>query len=88
MMTQVKILENKDQIENTLFQMINEGQTKAKIDSKQEMISFIDTTSGAMKTSDETEYLEVIEELEEQNKRIIELMNQVQDVDTNIQKTG
>ena len=57
--------------------MICEGQTKAKIDSKCQMISFIDTTSGgSCGDSNSREYLEVIEELEKQNRRIIELMSQ------------
>lgn len=85
-MNSVKSLESKPQIEETLFSMINEGSIKAKIDSKQEMISFIDTTSSTGKGNDD-EYLEVIEELEAQNKRIIDLMAQVQQVDTNLQQT-
>ena len=61
-----------------LFAMINEGKTQAKIDNKKEMISFIDTNStqdGKIhEDSKEEEYLEVIEELEAQNRRILELM--------------
>ncbi len=67
--------------------MINEGQTKAKIDSQKEMISFIDTTSATVNAQDdakEGEYLEVIEELEDQNKRIIQLMSQIQNLDSGI----
>jgi hypothetical protein len=70
MMNSVKTLENPKMIEDTLFEMINEGQTKAKIDSKQQMISFIDTTSQTSKGHEdarEAEYLDVIEELEQQN---------------------
>jgi hypothetical protein len=50
--------------------MITEGQIKAKINSEQQTIAFIDTASAGNKASDdakEAEYLEVIEELETQN---------------------
>lgn len=54
--------------------MISEGQIKAKIDAKQQMISFIDdqkNTSGGGDQLANAEYLEVVEELERQNKKII-----------------
>ncbi len=67
--------------------MINEGYIQAQIDAKQEMISFIDTSSSTSKYEEQNgaeEYIEVIEQLEDQNKRIIQLMNQIQNVDSNI----
>lgn len=42
MLTHVKTLENPVKIEATLFEMVNEGQIKAKIDAKQSMIAFIE----------------------------------------------
>ena len=66
--------------------MICEGKTQAKIDNKKEMISFIDTTSTGKAHDDckEEEYLEVIEELESQNQRILELMRKAQQMDSNL----
>ena len=76
-------------IEETLFQMVNEGQIKAKIDAKQKMIAFIESAQGESQDDDrESEYLEVIEELEAQNKRIVELMGMVEKVDTNIKHSS
>lgn len=52
------------------------------------MISFIDTTQTSSERNQEDgrdgEYLEVVEELEQQNKRILELMTKIQDVDASI----
>jgi len=67
--------------------MVNEGQIKAKINSEQQTIAFIDTASLQNKDSDDTkdiEYLEVIEELEQQNRRIIELMEQMETVSSHV----
>lgn len=65
--------------------MINEGQIKAKLNSQQKMISFIDTASvGVNEDARESEYLEIIEELEQQNQRIIGLMDQITKVDAGI----
>ncbi len=77
MMNSVKSLESKPKIEEILFSMISTGSIRAKIDPKQEMISFIDTTSaqGGKDESKDQEYIEVIEELEKQNARIIALMS-------------
>lgn len=63
--------------------MISEGEIKAKIDSKQKMIAFIEVND---EEDDEKvgEYLEVIEELETQNKRIVYLMKFVEDTDNHI----
>ena len=47
--------------------MVNDGQIKAKINSEQQTIAFIDTASTGSKANDdarESEYLDVIEELE------------------------
>ena len=54
------------------------------------MISFIDTTSaqGGKDESKDQEYIEVIEELEQQNARIIALMAQSQKVGGEIQLTN
>ena len=73
--------------------MIQDGRVKAKLDAKEKMISFIDTaaSSSAQSHGDEakeSEYLEIVEELERQNKRIVELMQQIESVDTNIQTTN
>ena len=84
MMQSVKTLKSNQQIEDTLFDIINDGQAKAKIDSQQQMISFIDTTQGSGRNNEdgrESEYLEVVEELEHQNQRILELMQKIQEVD-------
>jgi hypothetical protein len=68
--------------------MIADGQIDAKIDMKQKMISFVDKESeGDARGTGNAEYIEVVEELERQNKRIIELMDQVQTVDTNIKQS-
>lgn len=69
--------------------MITEGQIKAKINSQEQMISFIDTASISKANNDakETEYLEIIEELESQSQRIINLMQQIGEVDSGIQQT-
>jgi len=52
------------------------------------MIAFIDTASTAGKDNDEeardNEYVEVIEELEKQNKRIVKLMSLMEFVDKKI----
>ena len=85
----MRVLDSSESIEDTLFQMISEGQIKAKIDSKEQMISFIDTASqGHSEEARETEYLEIVEELEKQSQRIIELMKKVENADTNIQSTN
>ena len=43
MINSVPSLENPKMIEDTMFDLINNGSSKAKIDSQQQMISFIDT---------------------------------------------
>ena len=71
--------------------MINNDQIHAKIDSEKAMITFIDTTSqstGGIDESKENEYLAVIEELENQNQRIIKLMNYVQSADSSLQTSN
>ncbi|CDW71172.1 UNKNOWN [Stylonychia lemnae] len=84
------LTDNKE-IEDTLFEMINQDESQAKIDSQKEMISFIDSTSmtSASQQDDakEAEYLTVIEELENQNQRIIKLMSNVQGLDKGLQLT-
>ena len=74
--------------------MISEGQIKAKIDSKQQTIAFIDSQSlgrtEGRKVDDtqyDQEYLSVIEELEEQNKRILKLMSIAVQVDSSIKQS-
>jgi ligand-binding sensor protein len=52
--------------------MITSGQVKAKMDERQNMISFIEDSN---QTS--SDYLSVVETLESQNNRIIKLMEQV-----------
>ena len=47
-------------LEPTLFQMITEGQIKAKIDAKQQMISFIDT-SATQSGEEASTYFSVVE---------------------------
>ena len=74
-------------LQKVLTEMIADGQIEAKIDQKQKMISFVDKESEDTKGAGNAEYLEVVEELERQNKRIIELMDQVQTVDTNIRQS-
>ncbi len=64
-------------LEATVFGMITSGQVKAKLDAKQAMISFIDA-------GQDSTYLPLVEELEQQNIRIIELMKQAQQVDSGI----
>lgn len=44
--------------------------------------------TGGGEESKEQEYLEVIEELESQNKRIIQLMAQIQGLDTEMQTSN
>jgi hypothetical protein len=70
--------------------MINEGQVKAKINSKEQMISFIDTESNSISNDGgkECEYLAIIEELESQSQRIISLMEQITSVDEGIQSSN
>lgn len=67
--------------------MICDGEIKAKIDSKQKIISFIEV-SVDQDDEKENEYLEVIEELEQQNKRIVKLMGIVEEVNTEIKKSS
>jgi 23S rRNA A2030 N6-methylase RlmJ len=64
-----------------LFQLISDGLIKAKLNAKEQMISFLDTTAGTSSTvstseadAKEAEYLEIVEELEKQNQRIVQLM--------------
>ena len=65
--------------------MIKAGQIKAKIDSEKQMISFIDTSSTQQKEDGkEDQYLEVIEQLESQNERIVVLMKKMECMDHNI----
>jgi hypothetical protein len=66
--------------------MIADNQVKAKIDAKQQMISFIDasTANGHGGSDDGTAYLSVVESLEGQNLRIIELMQQVSSLTTSL----
>ena len=60
------------------------------------MISFIDANQLAANSrrgsqqedGREAEYLEVVEELEQQNKRILELMTQIREVDTSLQTSN
>lgn len=53
------------------------------------MIAFIDSTqTGTQDEERESDYLEVIEELEQQNKRIVTLMGMVEKVDTNIKHSN
>lgn len=73
----------KANLEGTVFTMITSGQLKAKLDSKQQMISFLDA-SPEKQDSDAAAYLPLVEELESQNIRIIELMKQAQAVDSGI----
>ena len=47
-------------LEGTLFQMIADGQIKAKIDSKQKMISFLDA-SATQSGEESSTYLSVVE---------------------------
>jgi hypothetical protein len=61
-------------LEDILFQLISDGLIKAKLNAKEQMISFLDTTAGStssFSTSEadakEAEYLEIVEELEKQN---------------------
>ena len=71
--------------------MITDGQIKAKINSEQQTIAFIDIASAGSKANEEakeSEYLEVIEELEQQNGRIIDLMNQMDQVSHNIKNSN
>eukprot|EP00347_Sterkiella_histriomuscorum_P002309 403368654 len=87
----VRELQDQNHIEQTLFEMINNDQIHAKIDSEKAMITFIDTTSqstGGIDESKENEYLAVIEELEQQNQRIIKLMNYVQSADSSLQTSN
>jgi len=48
------------------------------------MISFVDKESDG---GGNAEYIGVVEELERQNRRIVELMEEVQTVDTNIRQS-
>ncbi len=68
--------------------MIDDDKIKAKIDSEKTMIQFIDaTTSGSSEEAREQEYLQVIEELEQQNKRIVKLMGKMEKVDSGIKSS-
>jgi len=67
-------------LEHTLFDMITSGQVQAKLDERQAMISFIES-SNSQSSSD---YLSVVEAIEAQNTRIIQLMEQVQKVDMTV----
>lgn len=69
-------------IQVTLFDMITSGSLKAKIDEKQRMITFLDETKAS--DHQQSHYLEVVEELETQNKRIVQLMQKLQGVDSSI----
>lgn len=52
------------------------------------MIAFIDTSGSHISDeSKESEYLEVIEELEQQNRRIIQLMTMIEKQDTEIKQS-
>ena len=62
--------------------MITSGTLKAKIDEKQRMITFLDETKAS--DDQQSHYLEVVEELETQNKRIVQLMQKLQGVDSSI----
>lgn len=64
--------ENVSAVEAILFDMITDGLIHAKIDSKQKMISFIES---AQDSGDQ--YLDVVSQLEAQNKRIVDLAQQV-----------
>ena len=66
--------------------MIADNQVKAKIDAKQQMISFIDanTGNGHGSSDDGSTYLSVVESLEAQNLRIIELMQKVSSMSTSL----
>jgi DNA-binding TFAR19-related protein (PDSD5 family) len=65
-LSSVKVLKNIENIEETLFNMISDGDIKAKIDSEKQMIAFIDTASQGTQGEEvrDYEYIEVIEELE------------------------
>ena len=67
--------------------MITDQEIVAKIDSKQQMISFIDSSAGG-DHNQEAEYLEVVEELEKQNARIIALMKQAEKTDREIKSSN
>jgi thermostable 8-oxoguanine DNA glycosylase len=64
--------------------MIIDGNIQAKIDQKLKMISFVDLQQHEASSADNSEFFEVVEELERQNKRIVELMKEVQKVDSGI----
>jgi hypothetical protein len=85
------MLDTHHKIEETLFHMANDGQIKAKINCEQQTIAFIDAASiGSKEEQDkarEGEYFEVISELEKQNKRILELMKLMEQVNTNIKRS-
>ena len=73
-------------LEQTFFKMIKSGEIKAKIDAEKQMISFIDTQSTNANSEEgrEQEYIDVIEVLESQNQRIVDLMNKMEEMDTNL----
>ena len=71
--------EDEPNLEALLFKMISDGIIKAKFDKKQKMITF---TESAQESGDQ--YLEVVNQLESQNKRIVELMQKVQEVDSKL----
>jgi hypothetical protein len=58
--------------------MIGQGHISAKLDQKQKMISFTDSNDNTSDQTHSQDYLSVVEELERQNKRIVQLMAQVQ----------
>lgn len=64
--------ENIAAVEGIIFDMITDGLMHAKIDSKQKIISFIES---AQDSGDQ--YLDVVSELEIQNKRIVTLAQEV-----------
>ena len=71
--------ENVPAVEAILFDMITDGLVHAKIDSKQKMISFIESPQDSG-----DQYLDVVSQLETQNKRIVALAQKVQAVDQSI----
>lgn len=71
-----------ESIEGRLREMIAEGKVDAVIDAEKQMVSFIENTGN-----NDNQLFEIVKKLEEQNQRIMQLMQKVEQSDVDILKS-
>lgn len=64
--------------------MVAEGQTKAKINQQDQTVEFQDQATSANGAVADGETLNLIQQLEKQNQRIVQLMTKVNKLDKGI----